>query len=55
MAENLKPVILALIGVVVILAYAGVMMFGFESLIWVSLVLTIVATVQIGIWSFAKN
>ncbi|RED51395.1 hypothetical protein [Aestuariispira insulae] len=54
MAENLKPIILALVGVIVILGYAGLMMFGFESLVWAGLVLSGVVSVQIGIWSFSK-
>ena len=55
MSDNLKPVILALIGVLVILVYAAGMLFGGELLVWLALALTAVVTVQIGIWSFAKH
>ncbi|WP_421884445.1 hypothetical protein [Pacificispira sp.] len=48
--EALKPILLALAGVLVILGFAATLWFGVEAVLWIALVLVPVVFVQTLLW-----
>ncbi|MBO6838529.1 MAG: hypothetical protein JJ881_20355 [Alphaproteobacteria bacterium] len=48
--EALKPILLALAGVLVILGFAATLWFGVEAVLWIALILVPVVFVQTLLW-----
>ena len=48
--EALKPVLLAIAGVLVILGFGATLFFGIEAVFWVALVLVPVVFIQTLLW-----
>lgn len=51
MSDALKPILLVLAGLVVILAYAGIMVFEVEIGLWLALILFPIACLQFYVWT----
>jgi len=48
--EALKPILLAVAGVLVILGFAATLYFGLEAVFWVALILVPVVFIQTLLW-----
>lgn len=48
--EALKPIILAIVGVLVIFGFAATLYFGVELIFWVALILVPVVFIQTLLW-----
>jgi hypothetical protein len=50
MLEILKPILLAVTGVLVIFGFAATLFFGVELIFWIALILTPIVFVQTLLW-----